>query len=380
MFGRHQFWVFLSLGLALGMFLEILKSPPTTVPVRLAGFSQFETLLEEGKETVADEPKAPKQAHRRNEEPIAPRQLSPEEMNMVVAEPTATPAPTPKPETAEEKKKREEEEKKKKLKEKKRKIKEKRRLIEEQRRLKAEAEAKAKENEAPAENEAANNTGSDAPPVFGGPMRAFDQFEPKSAQEWEAFLLKEIDPERVKRFVKLYQTGIVKKDIFFPVIEAMLEDPRPRMRQLAINALGAANSSQSFEMLIHTRQTDAEKSNRELAARYLRNYGSANLFAVLNEVISASSDSDAVYEALQLVKAAAEDSLKGSKGAPPATTGVQASSLTASWIRMYSPFVSSIQRTIRQSNNGNIKYMGSQALAAINSLITPQSANGTPSP
>src|SRR5665811_1362617 len=107
---RNQFWIFLGLGLAVGACLELMKAPATQ-SVRLAGFTQFETLLEEGKEvhTIQEvKPTVWRRAHR-EEEAILPHKIASNDApapEIMATNDAPAASPTPKPLTPEEKKKK----------------------------------------------------------------------------------------------------------------------------------------------------------------------------------------------------------------------------------------------------------------------------------
>ena len=110
-------WIFLGIGLAVGICLEVIKSPAGKARVHLAGFTRFETILDEGREVripLENLPSLPllkrakKSTQDRADEAIVPHQLSKEELppttTVAHAQPATPSQPPPKPETPEEKK------------------------------------------------------------------------------------------------------------------------------------------------------------------------------------------------------------------------------------------------------------------------------------
>lgn len=381
---RAHFWIFLGLGLAVGACLELMKTP-SSAPVRLAGFTKFETLLEEGRELKVHEPLLPNILRRKPkpvEEEIVPQQIAQNETpppTVAVDGPTVVKTPEL---TPEEKKKKEEEEKKKKEKEKKKKAKErakkKKEKEDEEERLRLEAlerqrlEDLQREEEKKREEEAvAKKAAPMSPPAaMGAPIAPNDTDDPKTVREWEAYLMKEVDYERMARFVRLYQSGIVKADVFYPVIDSMLQDSRPKMRGLALVGLGSTPSSQSFRVLVEVQHNDADIGIRREAGSHVKHYAQIENLKFLGAVITAQGHSDAALEALELIKSSAKANLRNPSTGPNEQGGPGALAST-SMARRFTQFLPMLSQTATRANDASVRSAAGQTATVLQALLAP---------
>lgn len=372
---RNQFWIFLALGLAIGACLEIMKAP-SSQPVHLAGFTHFETLLEEGKEVHVLQEVKPVSNRRspREEEPIIPQKIASNDIEPQAIEPAADSTATVKPAvplTEEEKKKKEEEEKKKKALLKKKKLKAKKKKEEAERKQRDELEAQAKEQEEKekkTDDKSGNGEVAAQQPGSAFPIQPVlnDDGLPKTVPEWEAYLMKEANYERMAKFVKLFQTGSIKGEVFYPVVEAMLQDSRPRIRSLAVAGLSSTPSEQSFTTLFNARN-DADTGVRKDAQSAIAQYSHLQNLKFLMAVITGQNESDAVIEGMHLLRISAETNIKLYSAAH--TQGSGRTPATAALTRYYTPFLTALRHTASQSHDSNIRTTATQTLTELQSVI-----------
>lgn len=379
---RNQFWIFLGLGLAVGACLEFMKSP-NNQPVRLAGFTQFETLLEEGKAVHVEEVIKPaaKSRSTKDIEEIVPQKIAaidlPPVLNGQPVEGTAAEKPAP-PMTDEEKKKKEEEEKKKKELAKKKRLKEKKKKAREEirkQREALEAEAKAKEE---AEKEKKSDDGEAAVMQPGPALPMIGQITndglPKTVPEWEAYLMKDVDFERMAKFVKLYQTGTVKPEVFYPVIESMLQDSRPKIRSLAVVGLTSTPSTQSFTTLIGHRN-DADSGIRKNIGSAISSYAQLENLKFLIPIITTPGDSAPIIEAIQILKRSATTNaqafalrnqvpIQGSNQG-----GNQGRNSATALAKFYTPFLSALRIASNQSHDNGLRSLANQTAVELQTII-----------
>jgi hypothetical protein len=373
---RNQFWIFLALGLAVGACLEIMKAP-STQPIRLAGFTHFETILDEGKEVHVVEEVKPivrRRAPREEEivvQKIAANDAPTPEVMATNDTPTASPTPAPKPLTPEEKKKKDEDEKKKKELEKKKKLKAKRLKEEEEKKQRDTLEAQAKEDQDKQDAKPEGNGDAAATPDQQGAAMALhppvlDDGNPKTVVEWESYLMKSVDYERMAKFVKFYQTGIVTAEVYYPVIEAMLQDSRAGIRALAIGGLSSTPGTHTYITLLDYRN-DADPSVRNATKSAIAQYGHLENLRYLMAVIVGPYDTNMVIEAINTVRASADTNVK-TLGITAQGTTTRAPAATA-LARYYTPFVIVLQQTSTQNHDANIRASALQSLTELQSVI-----------
>src|SRR5690606_3008076 len=95
-------------------------------------------------------------------------------------------------------------------------------------------------------------------PIPGGGSSG--EVVPQSASEWEEKLLKEPNAARTAQFVRYFLSGKIKSDVFYSVMKQMIEDNRPRMRELAVKSISEIFNADSFTLLAQTlhNETDLE--------------------------------------------------------------------------------------------------------------------------
>lgn len=140
---------------------------------------------------------------------------------------------------------------------------------------------------------------------------------PQSQREWELLLLNEPDFKATEKFIQYYNSGLVKDEVFFAVVHQMLEDSRPKMRQLGVIALGSSNpSARNFAELAFAVQNEHGVTPVKTQAQgYMKNYTQLGHLRYLGQAMLLKESPFVNLEAMRLVRVAAEQHLKPLKAA-----------------------------------------------------------------
>ncbi len=399
---RNGFWIFLGIGLAVGMCLEMMKSPAGKGKVRLAGFTRFETILDEGREVYIPEKKTEMskraQSGRKADEVIVPHQLSPEELPASMQTPpestptapqvTSVPGmpavPGVRPETPEEKKRREdavrmakqkaEEVKKQQEETTKKEAAEKAQaeLELQEREAKEKAEAEEAEKKKAAELEDNQDIATPQITESPNPSPATPANKPVSATEWEAYLAKSKDLSRMQRFVKSYREGDVPPQTFYGVLRSLMKNKRPELHQHAVFALGSTPSQTSFGLLITMASADPTPGVHEQALGIVNGYAQLPNLRYLAEVLNNERNPAVVMEALRVIKAAATQHLSGAHSPPQqGAQGAGQQVNSAALVRYFQPLVTALNSVSHQSTDTNVRTTAAQTLAQLQSQLAP---------
>lgn len=377
---RNHFWIFIGMGLACGLCLEMIKAP-SAQPVRLAGFTKFEAILEEGRPVVIDE-----------EIPANVGKSQPaEDQQVAAANPGAdsvVDAPPAQSEEekaaalkkAEDEKKKAEEKKKADEKKKKKKKKKKEQTTEAQPQQPASDESEEKKK-------GFGDDGFGAPAAgaaeVGAGIAGFNaERMPQTIQEWEAYLMKDVDYERLSTFIKAHQSGLVKDEVFYAVIDAMFDDSRPKVRQMGITALGANPSQRSFQMLVDVMNHDSSKEVKSQADATLKTYARVENLRILVTVIS-GTDAAQTIEALTLLRLSAQAHLRVAQTQPQTQTTGQIDARTSAAVKStkyFRPFVPALSTIARTSSDAGVRSIANQTLSELESMLAALPVPVTPAP
>ncbi|MES2963541.1 MAG: hypothetical protein V4760_06595 [Bdellovibrionota bacterium] len=228
---RSRYFILLALGVLLGASIEYMKDvdPQTAKIARLA---RLEHLMDGGKVEYLPISKRSALKTKTIHGEVAGLDASP-------AEPKSETVLTPPKKEDDAKKKKDEKKKKDDKKKKKKKT------------IKGKGDAKPEGDDS--SDDDGDESAAMSPATGGGGRSAIGAIDPnkdpETVEEWVAFLMGAPDFEKTAKFVKLYQNGAIKPEIFYEVVATMIEDDREKMRELAVNALGSTPSVSSFMML-----------------------------------------------------------------------------------------------------------------------------------
>jgi hypothetical protein len=129
--------------------------------------------------------------------------------------------------------------------------------------------------------------------------------EPLTADEWIAFLTANPDGDHYSKFIKSYETGSMKSDVFYPVVVDILGSKDQKLHQFAVQALGETPSETSFKYLVIVLDDQANFGQyRVKVTKYLNLYTQLEYVRHLAEVLSVNGDPKTNLEALNLIKTA----------------------------------------------------------------------------
>ena len=364
---RNQFWILVGLGLMCGVCLEIIKAPAHGEKVRLAGFTTFETLLDEGSPVYQPSEKVEKpRGH------IEPEIV--ETQNEIVETLAEDPPPQPvtvaqnapldeaaaKKKAEDEKKKKADEDKKKKKKKKKKKE----AAGEVPQDQTEESEEKPTDDEAAAPAEVAG-AGPGAGPAA---PQAINDGNPHTFEEWKAFLLAQPNFDRLSKFIREFQTGNMKAEVFYKVVDALLADPRIKMKEYGVIALAGTPSTRSFSGLVNVLHSESDDRVRGQADGYLKMYGQPKNLRFLANVIASNSKSATQMEAIRIIKSSAE-SYAQQPQVDPTSTEPRASH-TGTMSRYYEPLVELLDQASRNGQtDGNVRAAAAETLASLQAIL-----------
>lgn len=395
-----QLFKWLFIGLAIGVCLHLMRKPMSPAD-RLAGIAKLDALLDEGRPVygVTDHERTrPKFLRSRPQQASAPKinQDTPSLENMdpetsasiensdatPVAEVKPTPTPKPLGKADPNKAKEEEEKKKKALARKKRierlkKIKEanERRkaqeALEEEERLQAEYEEEIRRLESAGEIEnvtvvAALPTPTPTPLPSGGGSHG--EVVPQSASEWEEKLLKEPNAAKTAQFVRYFQSGKIKAEVFYSVMKLMIEDNRPRMRELAVKSISDIYNIDSFTLLVRAVQNEADPDIKTRIETSIQYYALPSNVRHLAGAFDDEVEPQVSYVAMELLRQSIETHLRGQTASPSNDTDPRIPA-TASLTRIYTSFVPTLAELSQKSTDPQIRQSAAQVLNELQFLL-----------
>lgn len=385
-------WIFI--GLAIGGCLHLMRKPinPST---QIAGLSKLDALLDEGKPVygVTDrEEVKPKFLRSRPQPAIGRETQEPQTLEPESSQPHANaeqsaevkPSPTPKVlGKADLKKAKEDEEKKKKeLAKKKRQQRLKKQReeaarrslqeqLEEEERLLAEYEEEERRRlESSREIE---NVTVVAPfptptptPFPGGGSNA--EVVPQDVSEWEEKLLKEPNASRTAQFVRYFLSGKIKSDVFYSIMKQMIEDNRPKMRELAVKSIAEIYNADSFTLLAQAMQSESDPEIKTRIETAVQTYSLPANVRHLAGVLDAETEPHVVYLAMEILRQSIETHLRGQTGMPPNNADPREPA-TSSLTRVYTSFMSTLAELSQKSPDPQIRQNAAQVLNELHFLL-----------
>lgn len=388
-----SFWYFLGVGLFIGLSMEVMKASAPDQD-KLQRLARLQAIAKDDEPVYVPAARADSSKRSR----IAKRFEAEATLGGLSApEPSSSPQPSAADATTEaaKKKKADEEAKKKKKAEddKKKKKKKKKKKVEGE---KKEEEKKDEEKK----DEKTDGDGVDPNADAVGGVGAFFVPPPNSGlrqtvAEWEAYLLPQADFDRTTELVRAFQAGTIKEEVFYPVIETMLGDARPRMHELGVMALGSVPSGKSFQYLAAFLKTETRASKaRTQAQGYIRTYTRIENVRHLASSLHPNSDAAVIQQALTVLSLAAETHLKtpvareqsnnvpgnGNVPNPPGQpsppnpnapqTPNQVRTPASSVLRAFDGFIPALNRLSVGTADANTRQSAAQTLSRLQSLMS----------
>jgi hypothetical protein len=193
--------------------------------------------------------------------------------------------------------------------------------------------------------------------------------EPETTEEWLAFLLPSPDFEKTAKFVKLYQNGAIKPDIYYEVVAGMLGDEREKMRELGVMSLGSTPSVRSFTML--SDYVTAEQGitrPKTQAHSYMKMYTRLEYLQHLVGAFTAGN-AEASVAALKHLDMAAAIHLKGAPTGEPTEQDNTPRAPASNVQRYFNPIVEALTNLAQSTQNQVVRDEATSTLNHIKSAM-----------
>lgn len=197
-----------------------------------------------------------------------------------------------------------------------------------------------------------------------------------SLDEWATKLLSRPDLNETKKFIEAYRMSTVSADIFYKIVNMMIEDSRAQMKDLGVLCAGMTPSVMSFQILAEiVRTTPTSDSLRQSADGFVNNYSDLNNLYVLERVLAAPSTSYSTILAAQKLEASAQRYLSPELNKPPAdpSQAATAQHSNSSYFQRFVSLLEGLQRSPDQE-------VSAQATTTLTDLRNRLNPNGTPAP
>ncbi|MEK7355007.1 MAG: hypothetical protein AAB250_01060, partial [Bdellovibrionota bacterium] len=231
------------------------------------------------------------------------------------------------------------------------------------------------------EDEAKNDSDDFSNPAYtGGPgvSNIVDPNKiPETVEEWLAFLMPSPDFDKTAKFVKFYQNGAIKAEIYYEVVGKMLEDPREKMIELGVMALGSTPSVKSFTMLSDFTIVEKDLARPKAQAQsYMRMYTRLEYLQHLTSAFSAGSV-QASMEALKQLEIAIALHLKGAGTDQPTEQDTTPRAPASNVSRYFNPIVGALENLLATSENTLVLGEATKALQNLQSSLPSNQASVT---
>jgi hypothetical protein len=191
-----------------------------------------------------------------------------------------------------------------------------------------------------------------------------------SLEEWLAFIMPQPSYDRTMKMLQELQSKRLETSIFHEVAAEMLSDPRPKMQELGVLALGSFPSLRSYLLLQSSNARFSETSPLRIQSRnFLKNYTRLENLRYLSSVLTTRVESDIVFEALRLIHTSASfysDQAKTSAG-EDSESSLQPARVQANnhLIRQFGPLVPVLNRLAQTSTDEAIRQQASTTLQQV---------------
>ena len=212
---------------------------------------------------------------------------------------------------------------------------------------------------------------------------------PITLQDWEQYILTNPDARRTNFMIQMYKNHALAADIYFTVTNLMVTDSREPMKELGVQALGAAPSARSFTMLVDIGiQPGVNARLVQLVQAGLQQYAQLANIRLLAPVLAGDSDPLATRRALVILNSSTQSALKSLNtqqasglpvSTPPGTPVPVASSTSSATLgRYFLPFLVVLKQLQSTSRDGAVRTGAGKILTDLQPLVA--SANTTSNP
>jgi hypothetical protein len=209
------------------------------------------------------------------------------------------------------------------------------------------------------------------------PIAPFTQQDPNkipvTVEEWIAYLVANPSFEKTSKFIQLAQIGVVKSEVFYPVVEKMLSS-EGRLPEFGVMALGSLPNAQSFELLaaVANEQSMPDKL-KQSAQQDMDTYVRIEYVSFLGTVAATSKDAAVANIAINMIQRSYQNLQPLSSSQPTAsTTRTPASSLKKIY-DIYEQIATALATTGTASTDGSVKDNAARTAHYLNQIL--QSAN-----
>jgi hypothetical protein len=145
--------------------------------------------------------------------------------------------------------------------------------------------------------------------------------ENKAFEEWRNLLMARPDVVLMDRFIREFQSNLVTANVFYAILDLMIQDKNPKFHELAVRGAGAVTTLQSFDFLvsaIHSLPSGSIAANH--AQNELYEYDSPMAIPVIHTILTARAGSaDVVLLAVQSLDRSTQNYLERAPATPPNT-------------------------------------------------------------
>jgi hypothetical protein len=192
--------------------------------------------------------------------------------------------------------------------------------------------------------------------------------EMNSLEEWIAFIMPQPNYERTMKMLQELQAKRLEPGIFHDVVTEMLADPRPKMQELAVVALGSYPSLRSYLMLQAANLRFSESSSLKVQSRnFLKAYSRVENLRYLSSVLTARVESEVMFEALRLIHSSANfySGQTNTSSGTGSGTSPQPAATPTSVVRQFHPLVPVLNRLAQTSTDDAIRQEASTTLRQV---------------
>ena len=211
------------------------------------------------------------------------------------------------------------------------------------------------------------------PRQLGPIVGATNQFvnNPQTFEEWRDFILNDPTLDKMRKMIDAYASHKISAEIFYGVLEVLIEDSRDSVRDLAVVGYGTTPSAESFDGLARARDHESGKVQEHID-QYLETYTSLTHLSILSQALNSDEVSTIVFAA-QFVQKSAFQNLHGGSS-PPRSTGRgrnrgNGGQNTVSLSARYTSVVHQLENIRSSSEHEEARRAAQQALDGINGLL-----------
>jgi hypothetical protein len=188
----------------------------------------------------------------------------------------------------------------------------------------------------------------------------------ESAEDWIKRLLGRPNLAETNRFIDHYRKNLVTSEVFYKIVNMMLEDSRPEMKKLGIHSATNVPTALSFQLLVASAANARnDASVKAKAEEGLKSYTQIARLPILKTVLKSGTPAAAAIKAANLVKTSAEQNLKAqASSTPPVNPQTQARNQTT--FQAFMPILETLSRT---ATDPHVKTAASETKTALEALL-----------